>query len=401
MIILYVKKIDITDIRLGMYIHKISGDWMSHPFWKNSFFLSEQKDLEKLKHCGVTELWIDTAKGLDIVKPEPVTTGSASMENQSCQPLTTTKKIEKVSIEEELLVAKKIHSKTKEAVMTMFSEVRMGKAVQVEEAVVLVDEITQSMERNANALLNLIRLKTADEYTYLHSVAVCVLMVALGKQLGLRGEELKQIGVAGLLHDIGKMAIPIEVLNKPGKLTDKEFDVVKDHPRRGWEILNTVYQVDDPVLDVCLHHHERMDGMGYPEKLSEQSLTLHARMGAVCDVYDAITSDRCYKKGWEPAEAIKKMAAWKDGHFDETVFRAFVRTMGIYPNGTLLKLKSGRLGTVIEQSEKSIVTPLVKVFFSIRANGHIPPEIIDLSKSADSIVSIESPQQWGLDLDKI
>lgn len=150
-----------------------------------------------------------------------------------------------------------------------------------------------------------------------------------------------------------------------------------------------------------MHHHERIDGMGYPEKLSADNLTLHARMGAVCDVYDAITSERCYKKGWEPAEAIKKMASWKDGHFDETVFRAFVKTIGIYPNGTLLKLKSGRLGIVIEQSEKSIVTPLVKVFFSIPANRHIPAEIIDLSKSADSIVSAENPQQWGLDLDKI
>lgn len=396
-----IKKIDTADVRLGMYIHKISGDWMSHPFWKNSFLLSEQKDLEKLKNCGVTELWIDTAKGLDQVNPEPVTTESVPVENQSGQPVPSSKKIENVILEEELLAARKIHNKTKEAVTTMFSEVRMGKAVQVEEAVVLVDEITQSIERNTNALLSLIRLKTADEYTYLHSVAVCVLMVALGKQLGLRGEELKQVGVAGLLHDIGKMAIPPEILNKPGKLTDEEFKIIKDHPRKGWDILRSVHEANDPALDVCLHHHERVDGTGYPEKLSADNLTLHARMGAVCDVYDAITSDRCYKKGWEPAEAIKKMATWKDGHFDETVFRAFVKTIGIYPNGTLLKLKSGRLGIVTEQSEKSIVTPLVKVFFSIRANGHIPAEIIDLSKSADSIVSAENPQQWGLDLGKI
>ncbi|MCP5244710.1 MAG: HD-GYP domain-containing protein [Burkholderiales bacterium] len=395
------KKIDVTDVHLGMYIHKISGDWMSHPFWKKSFLLSEQKDLERIQNCGVTELWIDTAKGLDIVNSEPVWDQPASGDDLPSRPVSLPKKIEKVSLENELQAAKKIHSNTKEAVITMFSEVRMGKAVQVDDAVVLVDEITQSVERNANALLSLIRLKTADEYTYLHSVAVCVLMVALGKQLGLHGEELKRVGVAGLLHDIGKMAIPIELLNKPGKLTDNEFDVVKDHPCRGWEILRTVYQVDEPALDVCLHHHERMDGMGYPEKLSADNLTLHARMGAVCDVYDAITSERCYKKGWEPADAIKKMTMWKDGHFDETVFRAFVKTIGIYPNGTLLKLKSGRLGIVIEQSEKSIIMPLVKVFFSIRANGHIPPEIVDLSKSTDSIVSAENPQQWGLDLDKI
>ncbi|SER52045.1 HDIG domain-containing protein [Nitrosomonas sp. Nm51] len=395
------KKIHVADARLGMYVHKICGNWMEHPFWKDSLLLSKQTDLEKLVNCGVSELWIDTAKGRDVDVPQPEAAKTEAASRPSVQAVPATNKAEKVPLEEELQTARKIHAKTKEAVTAMFNEVRMGKAVQVDEAVVLVDEINQSMQRNTNALLSLIRLKTADEYTYLHSVAVCVLMVALGKQLGIQGEELKQVGVAGLLHDIGKMTIPITVLNKPGKLTDKEFDIVKDHPRRGWEILNTVYQASEPALDVCLHHHERMDGQGYPDKLSADKLTLHARMGAVCDVYDAITSERCYKKGWEPAEAVKKMAVWKGGHFDETVFRAFVKTIGIYPNGTLIKLKSGRLGKVIEQSEKSLVTPVVKVFFSIRANGHIPVEVVDLSKSVDSIVSAENPLEWGLDLEKI
>lgn len=148
----------------------------------------------------------------------------------------------------------------------MFSDVRMGKALEIEEAVSLVDEINQSMERNSNALLSLIRLKTVNEYTYLHSVAVCMLMVAVGRQLGLSGEQLRQAGVAGLLHDVGKMAIPSEVLDKPGKLTDDEFTIIKSHPQRGWEILKSCYQVHETALDVCLHHHERMDGQGYPEK---------------------------------------------------------------------------------------------------------------------------------------
>ncbi len=146
-------------------------------------------------------------------------------------------------------------------------------------------------------------------------------------------------------------------------MTDEEFAIVKAHPRKGWEMLRESGGVSEEGLDVCLHHHERMDGTGYPDKLSGEALTLLARMGSVCDVYDAITSDRCYKKGWEPAESIHKMAEWKDGHFDETVFHAFVKTIGIYPNGTLLKLESGRLGLVIEQSAKSLTTPIVKVFF--------------------------------------
>ncbi|MBX3640232.1 MAG: HD-GYP domain-containing protein [Nitrosomonas sp.] len=396
-----IKKIAISEVRLGMYIHKISENWMQHPFWKSAFLLSEQADLEKLKHCNLEELWIDTSKGLDVLCLDSKAANNVPIAPEPVLSLPAEKRIQKTALVDELVTARKVHAKTRSAVVSMFSEARMGKSIQVEEAVILVDEINMSMERNANALLSLIRLKTADEYTYLHSVAVCVLMVALGKQLGLYGEELKQIGVAGLLHDIGKMAVPNEILNKPDKLTDKEFEIIKTHPRRGWEILKKVYQADEPALDVCLHHHERVDGKGYPEKLSADTLTLHARMGAVCDVYDAITSDRCYKKGWEPAEAIRRMTSWKDGHFDETVFRAFVKTIGIYPIGTLLKLRSGRLGLVIEQSEKSLLTPLVKVFFSTRTNGHIPVEIIDMSKSEDSIVSAESPEQWGLDLGRI
>lgn len=298
-------------------------------------------------------------------------------------------------------IAKKLHGKTKEAVVSMFSDVRMGKAVELEEATSMVDEIHQSMERNRNAMISLIRLKSADEYTYLHSVAVCVLMIAVGKQLGLTEEELRLAGIAGLLHDIGKMAIPSEVLDKPGKLTDEEFAIVKSHPRRGWEILKSCHNVYDTSSDVCLHHHERVDGKGYPEKISGDALTLFARMGAVCDVYDAISSDRCYKKAWPPAELIQKMASWREGHFDERVFQAFVKSIGIYPNSSLVKLKSGRLGVVLEQSKKSLTTPIVKVFFSTRANAYVPMEIIDLAKGTDSIEKLEDPLQWNFDINKI
>lgn len=283
----------------------------------------------------------------------------------------------------------------------MFNDVRMGKALDVAEAATLVAEINSSIERNPNALVSLARLKNADEYTYLHSVAVCMLMLALAKKLNLNEKQARQAGVAGLLHDIGKMMIPSEVLNKPDKLTDEEFDTIKKHPRRGWEILKSSYQVDDVALDVCLHHHERVDGKGYPEKISGDDLTLFARMGAVCDVYDAISSDRCYKKAWGPAESISKMASWREGHFDETIFSAFVKTIGIYPNGTLLKLKSERLGVVLEQSKKTLVAPIVKIFFSIRANAYIPMEIIDLSKGSDSVESIEDPLKWNLNIEKV
>jgi HD-GYP domain-containing protein (c-di-GMP phosphodiesterase class II) len=386
-------------------MHEICGSWMDHPFWKRSFKLTDEKDLITLKNCGVDEIWIDTSLGMDVdtgvtalLQNEEELNVENDLKNIEQSPQKNTVL---VPLQVELIAAKKIHSKTKEAVISLFSEVRMGNAINLDEMVSLVAELNQSIKRNPSALISLSRLKDADNYTYLHSVAVCILMIALGRQLGLNESMLTQAGIAGLLHDIGKVFIPDEVLNKAGKLTDEEFNIVKMHPQKGWELLKKTSDVSDCVLDVCRHHHERIDGMGYPDKLSGEALTLFARMGAVCDVYDAITSNRCYKKGWEPAESIRKMAEWRNGHFDEVIFHAFVKTVGIYPTGTLLKLKSGRLGVVTDQTKNSLVKPIVTVFFSIRSNAHILQEIIDLSKSTDSIVSLENPQQWKFNLVEI
>jgi len=242
------------------------------------------------------------------------------------------------------------------------------------------------------------KLLDVEDGIYMHSVAVCALMVSLARQLGLDDEQVREAGLAGLLHDVGKMMIPLSILNKPGKLTDAEFDAVKSHPVEGHKMLLKGSGIREVALDVCLHHHEKVDGSGYPERLKDAQISLYAKMGAVCDVYDAITSNRPYKKGWEPAESLRKMAEWSKGHFDTAIFHAFVKSVGIYPIGSLVRLESDRLGVIIEQTEKSLLTPVVKVFFSIKSNGRIPPEIVDLSKPAsrDKIVSHEDPAQWDI-----
>jgi HD-GYP domain-containing protein (c-di-GMP phosphodiesterase class II) len=174
--------------------------------------------------------------------------------------------------------------------------------------------------------------------------------------------------------------------------------MIKRHPGEGHRLLVEGAAVGDIPLDVVLHHHEKVDGSGYPERFKGEEISLYAKMGAVCDVYDAITSNRPYKAGWDPAESIRKMAEWCHGHFDERVFQAFVKCIGIYPIGSLVRLESGRLAVVTEQSGQSLVTPLVKVFFSIRSQTHIPPEIVDLSRAGikDKIVSRENAATWGL-----
>ena len=399
------KKIRVEKVRLGMYIHELCGSWMDHPFWRKSFLLDKDADLNTLRSCGIQEVWIDPARGLD-AEDDTVAVSDEEAERQITAELAliakTKPQIEaRISLHDELERARKLQAKSKAAVTSMFQEARMGKAIKVSEAAPLVDEISRSITRNPEAFINLTRLKTKDDYTYMHSVAVCALMIALGKQLGLHEDELKEVGLAGLLHDVGKMMVDQDVLNKPGKLTDEEFALMKDHPRRGWELLKDSSEITAVALDVCLHHHERMDGKGYPDQLAGEQISLYARMGAVCDVYDALTSNRCYKNGWEPAETIRKMAEWRNGHFDERVFQAFVKTIGIYPSGTLVRLKSGRLAIVMEQTEKSLLTPIVKVFFSTKSNEPLMPEMLDLSRSQETIVSAEDPAQWGFDLKQI
>jgi putative nucleotidyltransferase with HDIG domain len=393
------KTISIRDLRLGMYIEKMCGNWMHHPFWRSAFKLDDAKDLKTLQSCGLTEVVIDTERGLDVevraVEAPPPAPAVAA-------PVVAPAPVQaKVSMERELERAREIQAKAKRQVTSLFKEARMGKALDVGTVGPLVEEINASIERNSAALLSLVRLKTADDYTYMHSVAVCALMIALGRKLGLDEATLQQAGMAGLLHDIGKMGVPSEVLNKPGKLTDEEFVVVKRHPTQGWEILRAAGMSDEIALDVCLHHHERIDGRGYPEKLSGEQISLFARMGAVCDVYDAISSERCYKQPWPPGEAIKKMASWREGQFDDRVFQAFLKTVGIYPTGTLVKLKSGRLAVVMEQAEESLLKPTVKVFFSTKSNGPIKMEVLDLQRSQDAIEGMEDPGVWGFDLRKL
>lgn len=396
------KKIAIADLSVGMYIHEFCGGWMDHPFWRSKFAVKDAQDLAKVRDSGVTELWIDTDKGRDV--PREVRTGSETTvasevdqmlgAAQSIQPPL----VQQVEFDQEVKRAAKICNKAKGAVVSMFQEVRMGKAISAEAAGELVDEISSSVRRNPGALISLARLKTADDYTYMHSVAVCALMVSLARQLGQDETATRELGLAGLLHDLGKAMMPPDVLNKPGKLTDDEFAIMRGHPGEGHRLLVEGDAVGAIVLDVCRHHHEKVDGSGYPDHLTGEQISLHAKMGAVCDVYDAITSNRPYKAGWDPAESIRKMTEWSKGHFDEQVFQAFVRSIGIYPAGALVRLESGRLGVVVEQSQKSLLQPVVKVFFSSKAQTYIKPELIDLSKpgAMDRIVSREDAAAWGL-----
>lgn len=393
------KRIAIKDVKLGMFICEFCGSWMEHPFWKTKFLLEDPKDLETIVNSGIKELWIDVAQGLDVADESRAQTQEEVQEATESLLLAASRVriAPQSSLEEELKIASRVCDQAKQAVVDMFSDARMGNAIKVEQAKAMVEEISDSVTRHPHALISLARLKTADNYTYLHSVAVCGLMISLARQLGLDEELVKEAGLAGLLHDLGKAEIPPKILSKPGKLTDDEFIVVKSHPELGANMLLEHPLVSAVVVDVVMHHHEKVDGTGYPHRLKGENISLFAKMGAVCDVYDAITSNRPYKKGWPPAESIRKMAEWSKGHFDEAVFQAFVKTVGIYPTGSLVRLESGRLGVVVEQHPSSLLMPKVKVFFSAKTRSPIIQETLDLARLVgnEKIIGRESPDEWG------
>jgi len=402
------KRISVQQLRLGMHIEEFCGAWVEHPFWRSGFVLSNPKDLDRILSTSVREVWIDVAKGTD-VPPGTASLSKADVEEQVDSELgqladLDRRRNEPVALAREVRKAAKICALSKQAVTSMFQEARMGHAIDTVHVKTLVAEISDSVTRNAAAMISLARLKSADDYTYMHSVAVCALMVVLARQLGLNNAQVHSAGVAGLLHDLGKLKMPMEVLNKPGKLTDAEYQTIKEHPLRGYEMLCNAPGVDPIALDVCLHHHEKVDGSGYLKGLRDEEISLYAKMGAVCDVYDAITSNRPYKAGWDPAESLRKMAEWAPGHFDQKVFHAFVKSVGIFPTGSLVRLSSGLLAIVVEQSTTSLMTPRVRAFYSTTTDKRITPKSIDLSSPncREKIVRREDPAEWRFpDLDEM
>lgn len=395
-----IKRIPVSQLTTGMYIHDLNCSWMDHPFVTNSFLVKDDKRLREVLALGIRELYIDTRKGRDVQGAMLQTeVDSATAVEMRAIAESAPDMPHPVSLRAEIARARQLHGEANSVVRNMLGDIRLGKQIELEKVEPLVEQMVDSIFRNQDALLPLVRLKEHDNYTFQHSVAVCALLVTFARGLGMSRSLIKEIALGGLLHDVGKAKIPDEILNKPAKLTEAEFAKMKSHVVQSIIILQNTPGVSQITLDVAGQHHERYDGTGYPNKLKGEEISLYGRMGAIVDVYDALTSERVYHKGMAPTAALGRLLEWSSFHFDPHLVRVYIRSLGIYPTGTLVKLKSGRLGVVMEQHAEKAMQPKVQVIYHSVHQRYLQPELLDLAKPGcqDSIVGHEEYDAWGMD----
>jgi HD-GYP domain-containing protein (c-di-GMP phosphodiesterase class II) len=403
-----IKKIPVQQLRPGMYVTDFNAGWLDHPFVLNSMKIDTDDQVQKVLDSGVKELFVDTTRGFD-VSDAPTREEAAALTERALERIGEVEKPKmperQVSLADELLRAKSTFSEATRIIRGVMDDVRLGRQIELESSRVVVEKITNSIMRNGNAMQSMRRMRNLDDYTFLHSVSVCTMLTTFVQAVGIGVPTIHDIALGALLHDIGKMRVNLTLLNKPSKLSDDEFMHMKSHVVLGSDLLRQMPGIPKIAFEPLDLHHERFDGSGYPNKLKGEEISEIGRMTAIVDVYDAITSDRCYHKPVGPAEGIRKLFEWSKFHFDPALVQLFVKSIGIYPVGTLVRLESERLGVVIEQREANLLTPLVRVIFDAKRNYYITPEEVDLSKpmgagGADKIIGHESPGKWKIDISR-
>ncbi|MBI4681938.1 MAG: HD-GYP domain-containing protein [Nitrospirae bacterium] len=386
-----VKKIKVDQLKPGMYVHDLNCSWLDHPFFGSSLKVKDNNVIEKIIKFGIRELYIDTDKGRDVE-------GVPSKEEADKEEKVKLKKhdrheehdetdeihFEKVKpapVEIEIIKAKMIKKESMLTVQKVMSDIKSGNQIQKESVAHTVDDILASILRNKNALTGLGRLRKADEYLYSHSINVCTLMVAFGKYLGFDSQLLREVGVGALLHDIGAINVPTDILTKEGELSAEEFNIIKGHVQYGRSILEKTEGITETSIITAYQHHERADGSGYPNGLKGDKISYTGQAIAIIDVYDALTTKRCYRRKIAPTQALRMIYEWSDTQFNKELVQKFIRCMGIYPVGSLVCLESGLIGVVTSHSEDNMLQPVIRVIYNKTNKRYISvPYDIDLSK---------------------
>ena len=353
-----IKKIKVKQLKPGMFIDDFNSNWLDHPFFNNSAKVKDEKIIEKIAKSGIQEVYIDTEKGLDVTDA-PAKKDVEQEIQEELNKLSDTK-LEantRVPLKEEIVRARKIMTEAVKTMQALMEDVKLGKQIEIKQVEHIVENMTDSIFHNKDALISLSRIKQKDEYTYMHSLSVCALLIAFADQMNFNYTTIHAVGVGGLLHDIGKVKIENKILNKKGALSEEEFEEMKEHVKHGCLLMEQGLEIAETSVWVTAQHHERLNGTGYPGGLKGGEISNFGQMAAIVDVYDALTSDRCYRDKMHPTEALRKLFEWSDSYFNKELVEQFIRCVGIYPVGSLVRLASDLFAVVLDHNEKSLLHP--------------------------------------------
>ncbi len=385
------KKTATKDLRVGMFVADVGRGWLNHPWKTKSKLITDREEIRELLDFGITEVVVDT----DRSRPEPEAapaqaTASASAAPAPPAPAARTAPVrsapEAVSeVEVELPKAAKAYNKALDTSKALVAACRMNRKIELAVVEENVAELVDSVSRNRDALMALMKLRRFDDYTYTHSLNVSVLAISAGKSLGLSDDELRALGLGTMFHDLGKTRIPGNILNKPGKLTDDEFAIMRNHAALSGKIIQEQnLKVDTIVYQIARHHHERIDGSGYPDRLKGDDIPPLVTVCGLSDVYDALTSDRVYHKGRSPHDALKFIYGLRGVHFQAEWVDRFVQSVGIYPPGTVVQLTSDQISVVMDINQSALHAPLVKIIADPAGMIYSRPRLLNLASEAEA-----------------
>lgn len=357
-----IKKLPTSALRPGMYVVDTGLDWTEHPYlYAEEGELADVAPIDALRQEGYEQVFVDTDKGSFVwdfisgkTPEQEVRDGVVGARTGRRKPA--------VPMDEEISRAKEVYDESLAFARDFMTNAREGK-VDYESSGPMVREMLDSVTRNPDALVSLTKLKSFDEYTFTHCINVSVLAAAFGSYLGLSAEDLHDLSTAALFHDVGKSLIPPKILNKPGKLTDEEFMVMKKHPERSYLLLREKKGIPKRVLRAVAEHHEKFNGAGYPRRLAGDRIHLFARIIAVADVYDALTSRRVYKAPMMPSRALTILYGMRGKDFHPGKAESFIKFLGIYPVGSMVRLDTGEHAIVVASNPDEPLNPTVLVAF--------------------------------------
>ena len=378
------KTINISELIPGMYVESIakqSGNLQVASRGK----VTTKAIVASLKKRGVLEVVIDPSKQFT---PAPEEVVEQAPEEPPAEPEPTKtepeKKAKKLTFDEEIAVANKLHKKGKSIQKQLLNSVAKGLPTDISVPEEFSKNLVGSIDRNPNALLCLTKIREKDDYLLEHSLNVAILLANFGQYIGLKEEDVQELAMSGFLHDIGKIKIPDKILHKPGRLTDQEMNIMRDHVVYGIEALEEM-QIPTDMIRTVSEHHERLDGYGYPEGARDDEISYYGRMIAIGDVYDALTADRCYKAGMPSQKALQILLKDTPHKYDQELVQKFIKCIGIYPVGSLVKLSDEKIAMVVKHNENSPLKPIVKVFYSLKGRHYLAPEDLNLGNGSTKV----------------